>query len=335
MTTDSRPSSGVRRDRSPRELMVDALDSAIRAPSTHNTQPWIFGIDEEPAAITVHADTARALPVADPNERELFVSCATIVHHLRVALAARGRSCSVERMPDPADRYFVARLTLGPEIVVHDEALALEAAMLRRTTDNGPFDRDAVLDAAARERVQRAVESEGASLLWLIDEPSRAHVADLVAIADRAQSGDGAFREELAQWLRTPLSDRRDGIRVQGARGLLEPWLLRTFDRGDGEAARDRALIADGSPLLALITTATDTPMDWIRAGESLSALLLRVESERYSASYFAQVIEVDATREALRSLAGQRFVQVVLRVGRGQAGRRSDRRPVSAMLRR
>jgi hypothetical protein len=316
-----------------REVMLDALDSAIRAPSTHNTQPWIFGFEDEPPAITLHADTTRALPIADPSQRELFVSCGTVLHHLRVALAARGRATRVERMPSATDRTFAARVTVGAPITITPEARALEDAIARRRTDHGQFEAQP-LESGAVEALEAAAREQGARLVTLHDESARARVADLVAVADREQYDDPLFRDELAQWVHSNLSDRRDGIAVEGARGLVLPWIIRTFDRGDGEAARDRELILDGSPTIAVITTQTDLPMDWLRAGEALSAVLLRAAERNLSASYLSQVVEVDGTRSALSDLAGGGFVQVVLRLGLGHSTRRSARRPIEEMLR-
>jgi hypothetical protein len=333
MTTEARTTPHQPRSPSLREVMISALDSAIRAPSTHNTQPWIFGFEDDPPAITLHADDTRALAVADPSGRELFISCGTVLHHLRVALAARGRTCRVERLPDPTDPNFVARVTVGAERAPTADERALEEAIHNRSTDNGQF-RDDVVQESFERALEQAVRAEGASLAVLTEESARAHIADLVAIADRVQGGDSQFREELAQWLRSGLSDKRDGMLVEGAVGVVLPWIVRTFDRGDGEAARDRELIVDGTPALALISTPTDTPMDWIRAGESLSALLLRVVVERWSVSYFAQVVEVESTRAAIQAMADGKYVQLVLRLGRGQHGRKSLRRPVRDMLR-
>ena len=46
---------------------------AILAPSSHNTQPWLFRIREE-NTIEIYADPARQLKVADRDEREMHIS---------------------------------------------------------------------------------------------------------------------------------------------------------------------------------------------------------------------------------------------------------------------
>ena len=54
-----------------------AVAEAIRAPSSHNTQPWLFRIAGD--HLGVMADRSRALPVADPQDRELVISCGAAI----------------------------------------------------------------------------------------------------------------------------------------------------------------------------------------------------------------------------------------------------------------
>lgn len=61
------------------------LARAIRAPSSHNTQPWLFDCRDE--RIDLLADRTRALPANDPEDRELTISCGCALMTLRVAAA--------------------------------------------------------------------------------------------------------------------------------------------------------------------------------------------------------------------------------------------------------
>jgi hypothetical protein len=56
------------------------VDHARRAPSSHNTQRWWFRVTE--AAIDLIADRTRALPVNDPEDRELTISCGAALMNL-------------------------------------------------------------------------------------------------------------------------------------------------------------------------------------------------------------------------------------------------------------
>ncbi len=55
------------------EKLKFLLNYAILAPSGHNTQPWFFTIEDN--AIELYADRTSTLPVVDPNNRELIISC--------------------------------------------------------------------------------------------------------------------------------------------------------------------------------------------------------------------------------------------------------------------
>jgi nitroreductase len=59
------------------------LGYAILAPSSHNTQPWRFRL--RGPTLDLLADRRRALPVVDPEDRALVISCGAALGHLRVA----------------------------------------------------------------------------------------------------------------------------------------------------------------------------------------------------------------------------------------------------------
>ena len=81
-------------------------------------------------------------------------------------------------------------------------------------------------------------------------------------------------------------------------------------------------------PLVAVLGTASNSPVDQIRAGQALQAVLLTVTDAGLAASMHSQPIEVPAARESLRTALG-RFgtPQMVLRIGYGQPGYPTPRR--------
>ena len=58
------------------------LNYAILAPSKHNTQPWLFHVDQK--SVELYADRTRVLSLVDANGRELIIfwsRCATLASH--------------------------------------------------------------------------------------------------------------------------------------------------------------------------------------------------------------------------------------------------------------
>jgi len=95
------------------------------------------------------------------------------------------------------------------------------------------------------------------------------------------------------------------------------PLVIRTFDVGKGQAAKDRPLASE-SPALLVISTPADNPDDWAIAGRALTTTLLRIASHGLAASYLNQPIELPELRPEVARLVGtDGCPQLLLRVGR------------------
>ena len=302
------------------------LEAAILAPSSHNTQPWFFHADGD--AISVFADRTRALPVNDTDDRELTISCGCALFNLRVAAAASGLDTEVRLLPDRLDADLLARVRLVPG--TRDAQLAsLLPFVARRRTCRQRFDARPV-PAKLADHLATACAMEGATLRPLAVEAQRQQLALLVAEGDRAQWGDPRWRRELAAWLHP--RRRGDGLAVPALAARVAQFVVRSFDMGDGIAAKDRQL-ADGSPLLAVLVTQDDTPASWIAAGQGLQHLLLQACAAGLQASFLNQPAQVASVRPRLRELAGG-IPQLVLRLGYAQGDLPATaRRPLEDML--
>jgi hypothetical protein len=320
------------------QRLRELVKSAVLAPSSHNSQPWLFHIPINCAFVELYADRARALPVVDPMDRELTMSCGSALYNLRLAARHAGFTDLVELLPDPDDRDLVARLRLGAPYVATAEEEALFAAIERRRTNRRPFLARPIPDDVL-EGMRKGALAEGA-MLTIVREPAvRERVAELIAVADRRQGANPAFRRELASWMHPNRSRTSDGM--PGYAFGLGDWLsyagplvVRTFDWGDGRAAKDREL-AIGSPYMGVLWTLGDTPREWITAGQALQHLLLRATTAGVSASFLNQPIEVPELRAVLHEelgLAGH--AQSLLRLGYGPEVEVTPRRPLDEVMR-
>jgi uncharacterized protein (DUF1778 family) len=318
------------------EKLRAVVKYAILAPSSHNSQPWLFRVAGD--ALELRADRSRALPVVDPEDRELAISCGAALFQLLVALRHFGSEPVRERCPDIRDPDLLARVRIAGAHERTAEDDALFRAIFARHTHRAQFE-DRCLPEHLGATLEAAAHTEGAWLHVFLTEEARNAAADLIAEADRLQMADKRFRRELAAWLRPNWSERGDGIPgmalgMGDLRSTAGPLVVRTFDIGRGQAAKHREL-ASGSPLLALLGTAHDSPWDWLVAGEALAHVLLRAQVEGISASFLNQPIEVEELRlrvQALTARAG--FPQLLLRLGPGRSAQGTPRRPVSEVLR-
>src|SRR5690242_16983060 len=86
---------------------------AIWAPSVHNSQPWRFTADGGPQ-LSLHADTSRRLAAADPDGREMMISCGAALFSVRLALRSLGYIPETTVLPEPGQPALVALGVLAP-----------------------------------------------------------------------------------------------------------------------------------------------------------------------------------------------------------------------------
>jgi hypothetical protein len=292
------------------EPALSLLRHAVLAPSSHNTQPWRFRVSA--TAIDLLADRTRALPVNDPDDRELVISCGAALLNLRVSSASRGLDAGVQLFPDPDEPDWLARLSLGGTRAEQQPDGELEAFIERRRTWRKRFTEKVVDD----DTVGRIVEAAAMENVWLRPmrtEDQRQQLAGLVAEGDDMQWANPSWRRELAMWMHP--RRQGDGLTVPDLVGPVAQFVVRTFDMGGGVGAKDRQL-AEASPLLAVIATRGDTVPDWLQAGQGLQRVLLTACRHGLQASYLNQPIEVPLLRSRVQRLVGEGIPQILMRLG-------------------
>jgi hypothetical protein len=318
------------------EKLRFALQYAVLAPSNHNTQPWHFIVDGD--CVTLCADRLRALPVVDPFDRELIVSCGAALFNLRVALSHFGLAYAITLFPSSADVDVLAHLRILRDRRCDTSLAPLFDAIPRRVTTRETF-ADGPIPVDLQLRLEEAGAAEGADIICAGNTAIRERLATLVAEADHAQFKDPRFRRELASWIHP--RRRQDGMPAlsPGMRVLLDfavplaGSVIRTFDLGGGMAAAHHTLVT-GSPLLLCIATGADDAAAWLAAGQALERVLLTAADEGITASYLNQPIEVASLRDTLRAALNLDGVpQLLLRIGRGRQAPHSPRRPLAKVV--
>src|SRR5215469_12888254 len=95
-----------------KETIRTALTMAVRAPSVHNTQPWLWRVGEN--SIQLYSNPGLQLHSTDPDSRDLMISCGIALNHCIVAFAAAGWLAKVHRLPNSGDSDHLAAIELEP-----------------------------------------------------------------------------------------------------------------------------------------------------------------------------------------------------------------------------
>jgi nitroreductase len=293
------------------QRIQNILEGAILAPSSHNTQPWLFEVGD--SCIRLYADRTRALSVNDPDDRELVISCGCALMNLRVAAAQEGFTTEVSGPTETDEEDLLAEVRLIEGANPEPSELELFPSIRKRRTYRKKF-ADREVEDATIEMLSAAATKEGAAFRVVRDRSKRKEVAALVAQGDSSQWADPHWRRELAAWMHP--RRKGDGLTVPGFAAPIARTVVRTFDMGNGVAAKD-AQLADESPVIAAISTQRDDETAWLCGGQALERLLLTACAAGLQASYLNQPNQVSSLRPKLRQLLDlPGFPQILLRMG-------------------
>jgi nitroreductase len=307
--------------------LVHAAEAAVRAPSLHNSQPWRFRLRDGGIEVVVDRERLPAIAARDWGAR---ISCGAALYNLRLALAVAGRPAVVRLRPYTGDGDTVARLEPDRPRPPSRGESDLYAAIARRRSNREPFFVTPV-PGDVRSRLVQAARTEAGWLEMVIGAAAVAAVAEIAHAANRVLERDTAYAEELARWTRQEPAP--DGVPVGAGGPVGEPHDLlpqRAF------GARTRALGRDfePEPLVAVLGAAGDAATDQVAAGQALQRVLLTATDAGLAVSMLSQPIEVPSAREQLRLALGRYGIpQMVLRIGYGQPGFPTPRRPVREVV--
>jgi nitroreductase len=202
--------------------LLALVDDARRAPSVHNIQPARWALSA-PDVLTLRADSARRLPIADPTGHDVRVSLGAACEGMAIALGARGLIAAPPHLD--AGPPFAAQLRLERG----GTADPLAPAVARRATWRGTFART---PATALDALERRVTPAG---VVVVRDARRTR--ELAALSDEAGDEfllDPRYWRETWQWLRLAPSHpgwTRDGLNadalaLSGVERVAGRWLM-------------------------------------------------------------------------------------------------------------
>ncbi|HEY7636309.1 MAG TPA: hypothetical protein VH763_12220 [Gemmatimonadales bacterium] len=304
------------------------LRYAILAPSTKNSQPWAFAVQDN--RIHLLADVRRSQPIGDPNRRELYISLGCALENLLVAAEHFGFGHAVSYFPEPTQQELAASVSFAPGGVPSDaRAGATLNAILQRHNDNSAF-RPVAVPEELRLRLMGCCVEADLQVHLTDDRHFRRWIDALTLEADRVEFADPAFRSELGYWIgqgvfgQSPLVARLGGLAVS------------RVDLGEPVARQDHEMI-ESAALLGLICAAGDGHLAHVRTGQLFERLWLTATGIGVSIHPMSQTMR----RRELRAAVGELLPsagwtpQHLFRVGFSsrQDAHHTPRRPLEDVL--
>jgi hypothetical protein len=280
------------------EQLKFLLRYALLAPSSHNTQPWLFKIKSE-NTIEIYADETRWLKIADADKREMHVSIGCALENLLTAAARFGFETRTNYFPNGENGTLVASVELKQNENANDERRAnLFEFLTTRSTFHGVFLEREIPENVLHE-IETLADEDGISLYLTSDEKIRQEVDDLIARSDARQFADPAFRKELSYWI---------GQGVFGNSWLMSQigsLAVAYLNLGKSTAKTD-AKVLRSAPVLGLITSAENDRASQVKAGQVFEKIYLTARKHSLGVRPMSQIVQILEHKEELKKLIPQ-----------------------------
>jgi hypothetical protein len=310
-----------------REKIAFLIGYAVLAPSSHNTQPWLFQLHDD--AVDLRIDHSRWLKIADKDQRELHISVGCALENLLVAAEHFGLGHAAVRLPDQADPLLAATIRFSEtgSAVPHREQVLFDMLPVRHTNHRHYDGRP--IPAQLRERlVACCVEPE--IVVYLTDDVSiKESVDEWIVKADAVQFARPEYRAELSYWI---------GQGVFGSTWLMSKlgqFAVSHLNLAQSIARQDSELLMS-SPLFGLIASADSDRRQQIIAGQVYQRMSLIAASGGIWFHPLSQLVQVPEIKQELLMAApsGGLIPQIPFRVGFAEAEpEHTPRRPLSDVL--
>lgn len=285
-----------------RQQTLFALRYAVRAPSTHNTQPWLFHIEGN--ILRIYADWSRALPEGDKDRRDICISLGACVQYAKTALSYFGmlEELTIAKSWEIGSKEPIATLTLRLSKDRDVALLPLVQAIEYRFNARGPFFHKPIPNELYRTLLE--ITEPDVTTSAITDETQLLTFASLTGEGMKIAHHDSKFRAELAGWMTSNYSKRKDGIPgysmlAPGLLSLILPTLIGKFNMGEILSKLNHHSISSSSGVL--IFSSKDSPNNWVHVGMTFARISLLLNVSNVFTSVYVASIEMPEIRLQLK----------------------------------
>lgn len=315
------------------------IEQAIKAPSGHNTQPWLFRINKN--SIEIHPDFSKTLKVVDSNHRELFISLGCAAENLCIAAQAKGYTYKVEISDNGVITIQLTPQIDNKETSTENNPNTLLELINKRQSNRSMFNGQTIKETTLKEITSINRDQNIGLHCWKNNTPEFVQLSRFILKGNEIQMNDSLFKTELKTWMRFNRNHEektKDGLSyaVFGAPNFPK-WISRFIMSAclspGIQNKSDRKKINSSSHLI-LFTIKEDTPKAWIAAGIALERFLLNTTRFGIATAFMNQPCEINCLSEQIQKEILKEYKKeipvLLLRLGYAQPMPYSPRKKVS-----
>jgi hypothetical protein len=318
----------------PEHIFLKIVRCAVKAPSGHNTQPWLFAKEDE--GICIMPDYSRSLPIADPINRELFISLGCAAETAMIAAKFYGYNAQLNN--DLLENQGTIKIILSKNDALEQPEL-FSYINSRQTTRN--LYNDIPVSDDDLIKLKPIVTESGIDLEFFIGQEKINKFVPYIFEANVIQMSNLKFKHELIQWLRFSEKEaiqKGDGLYAacSGMPSLghtIGSFVLKKFVTAKSEEKRLLKQVYKTASV-AMFTTQNNNFLDWVKTGIVFQRFALTCTKMGLSHSYINLPCQINQVRDKMINDMGLNgFPQLLIRLGYSQKMHFSFRRRINDVI--
>ncbi len=266
-----------------REIILEILRDACRAPSGDNAQPWRFEVREN----TIYVINVPEKDTSLFNYQQVtnHVALGACVENLRVSAEGHGLRVALKLFPDVADRLTVAETILSPDSSMHNEL----APYIKERASNRKRHYVRKIEPEKIAELSLLARGETGRIVFISDETEVKEMAHIVSVGEKLALENRAIHDFLfshVTWTKKE-DDKKHGFFIdtfelappqKTAFKFFSNWHVLKFFLPLGIAnlvANDMKKIYAASATFGAIITSGTSDRDYLMAGMVLERLWL------------------------------------------------------------
>ncbi|ALJ06298.1 hypothetical protein APS56_14650 [Pseudalgibacter alginicilyticus] len=320
------------------ENATELINYASKAPSSHNSQPWIFKVKEH--SIEIHPDKNGALPIVDPDNRELYISLGCATENICLVSPYFNYNTELEIITTSNDYTFIK--------IRFKETSKNNNTTILNLINNRQSNRSIYTGKHISDTSIKTLESILTSLnintyYFKNGTPEFKMITDYILKGNTIQMRDSKFKAELLSWIRFnnyEIKNTQNGLtyKVMGAPQtprFIGKMVVKSFLTPSKQNKNDIEKINSSSHYI-LFTTKHNTVTEWIKLGRHLQHILLKLTELDIACAYMNPPCEIHSLSEELKNsipIIKQEYPTLILRIGYANKVPYSPRKSINKII--
>jgi len=277
------------------------LRYAVLAPSTHNSQPWLFKINKNYCEIYINPE--KVLNQADPSGRDMYISIGCCLENLILVAKFYGvyKKHEIKLKGTLACRVFFDFDIKKKRKVAYR---SLVNTILKRKNMRGPYINKEIPANIIKLIMSLSNEYPEVSLQILSSSEQIEGITKLTSRAIQLAYNSKLFRDEMSNWFIYNTSTKKEGIpgftiMLPNILSYIFPFIVRNINIGRLIAFINKKSLKTARIICSFITKDNEKKT-WIQVGQYAERVMLELQANNISTSIYVAAIEMKSLSKQL-----------------------------------